>query len=131
MHLEFLKISHKKSDLSFPKDRSFSRLKVQFLYEFYFDFIPYGNCAFCAVFFYALYFFAALSYIAALYFPAGISAFLHFCSAMRSLRNVFSLSAVFSAERRTDKRSLTSAMTMETRLNASVAMPAIEKPIAS
>ncbi|HIZ02821.1 MAG TPA: hypothetical protein H9727_00880, partial [Candidatus Borkfalkia avistercoris] len=43
---EFLKISHKKSDLSFPKDRSFSRLKVQFLYEFYFDFIPYGNCAF-------------------------------------------------------------------------------------
>ena len=45
------KISHKKSDLSFPKDRSFSRLKVQFLYEFYFDFIPYGNCAFELPFF--------------------------------------------------------------------------------
>ena len=47
-----MKISHKKSDLSFPKDRSFSRLKVQFLYEFYFDFIPYGNCALRRSFFY-------------------------------------------------------------------------------
>ena len=27
-----------------------ARLKVQFLLEFYFDFIPYGNCAFAQLF---------------------------------------------------------------------------------
>ena len=72
MHLEFLKISHKKSDLSFPKDRSFSRLKVQFLYEFYFDFIPYGNCALSVVFCCTKTVFVFIIFlIAALHFHSG------------------------------------------------------------